>query len=369
MNMRNLLRPGSSVYPIPIGTLMTLQYNVEGNLERVYLGIGDDVDDRTKEIMSFMIQNQTVPAHLKIAGGTTIVLGVLYSGMIPEDEMNLRDIQKEMYARYKQSPDRFNFFAFNIDCTATRISGGLATQSTLAMNKFNTLQLSVVPAIPTDETVNGWLHSQYWNFVPGVCQGFYCMIADPKFSPLNIYTVIVKKIEKETDQYGNVKGIINSSNGIRLNVDYSDIVRERIVPGDVIYINYNNDISYVIHKKNTVVPDTIVCEFCGQKYKVPESGTVCCPDPHCLSKIYPEMQRFLGAHNLPMMEYNRYKALVDSKEITAFTDVLLLPEYKDLKKIGLFNPRLNAAYVLDMSKLPDSLIKDIEEKVIGYGRE
>ena len=41
-------------------------------------------------------------------------------------------------------------------------------------------------------------------------------------------------------------------------------------------------------------------------------------------------------------------------------------EFKDIKKIGIFNPRLNAIYTYDISNLPDETIKQIETDVIGY---
>lgn len=330
MNMRNLLKAGSFVYAVPVGTPMTLQYNVDGNLEKVHIGIGENLKDVTKEIMVFMIEKKTVPPHLKVAGGTTFVSGVLYSGAIPDAEMSMAELQNYMYEQYKADPGKYNFFGFDIDCTATRISGGLSMQSTLAMNKFNTLQVQTVPAVPTDETVNMWLHSQYWNFIPGLCMGFYCTITDPKYIPMNIQSIVVKKIERITDENGIIKAIINSSTGIRLNVDYSKIVNSNIAIGDTLYLDYNNDIAFIMHKKPGIVSDTISCDFCGRRFKVPHFGEVMCPDAHCLSKVYPTIQRFLSAFGLPTLEYNRYKALVDSNEITTFSDVMLLPEYKDV---------------------------------------
>lgn len=46
-----------------------------------------------------------------------------------------------------------------------------------------------------------------------------------------------------------------------------------------------------------------------------------------------------------------------------------LSEYKELKNIGIFNPRLNTAYVLDMNTLDPATIKGIEKDVIGYDLE
>lgn len=42
------------------------------------------------------------------------------------------------------------------------------------------------------------------------------------------------------------------------------------------------------------------------------------------------------------------------------------PEYKNVKYLGIYNPRMNAVYRLDVSKIPASLISEVETKVIGY---
>lgn len=40
--------------------------------------------------------------------------------------------------------------------------------------------------------------------------------------------------------------------------------------------------------------------------------------------------------------------------------------FKGIKKIGLYNPRQNVAYTLDVAKIPASVIREVEEKVICY---
>ena len=42
------------------------------------------------------------------------------------------------------------------------------------------------------------------------------------------------------------------------------------------------------------------------------------------------------------------------------------PWFDSLRKIGIYNPRLNKAHVIDMQSLPDSVIKEIEADEIGY---
>lgn len=40
--------------------------------------------------------------------------------------------------------------------------------------------------------------------------------------------------------------------------------------------------------------------------------------------------------------------------------------YKDITKLGLFNPRLNEVYLLNVDTIPDIVIKEVEREVIGY---
>lgn len=40
--------------------------------------------------------------------------------------------------------------------------------------------------------------------------------------------------------------------------------------------------------------------------------------------------------------------------------------YKSMTKLGLFNPRLNEVYLLNVDTIPDIVIKEVEREVIGY---
>lgn len=40
--------------------------------------------------------------------------------------------------------------------------------------------------------------------------------------------------------------------------------------------------------------------------------------------------------------------------------------FKNISKMGIFNPRLNMVYLLDMHKLSDEMIRTVEREVIGY---
>lgn len=40
--------------------------------------------------------------------------------------------------------------------------------------------------------------------------------------------------------------------------------------------------------------------------------------------------------------------------------------FEDIQSIGIFNPRLNKIYKINISNISADIIKDIEKKVIGY---
>ncbi len=42
------------------------------------------------------------------------------------------------------------------------------------------------------------------------------------------------------------------------------------------------------------------------------------------------------------------------------------PKYKNIKKLGIFNPRLNIVYNLNVSQIPDEIIEAVEKDVICY---
>jgi hypothetical protein len=329
MNMRNLLKPGEYVYPVPIGALMTLQYNVNGNLEKVYSGIENDRTDRTQDLMIFMIQQGTVPPHLKISGGTTFVLGVLYTGDILFESADAKKFQENILVRYKKTPDKYNFFAFSIDCTATRISGALSMQSTLAMNGFKHLTAVMTPANPTDQTVKEWLTNAYWTFIQNICMGFFRISSELKFEPVQFMAGVIVSVEKSVTENGAIMAKIKLESGIVLPINYSEYVNRNLHPKDYLLIDYNNEIAFVHHHSSRVTSRTLTCDFCGKVFQVSGNDEVRCPDPHCMSNTYHTMQNFLRAMGLPTMEYTIYKGLVDRGELTALTDVLLLDPYKD----------------------------------------
>ena len=41
-------------------------------------------------------------------------------------------------------------------------------------------------------------------------------------------------------------------------------------------------------------------------------------------------------------------------------------EFQDIKKLGIFNPRLNKIYLLEIANISDEVIQEVSSEVIGY---
>lgn len=42
------------------------------------------------------------------------------------------------------------------------------------------------------------------------------------------------------------------------------------------------------------------------------------------------------------------------------------PEYRNVKYLGIYNPRMNVVYRLDVNNIPADVISTVETEVIGY---
>ena len=42
------------------------------------------------------------------------------------------------------------------------------------------------------------------------------------------------------------------------------------------------------------------------------------------------------------------------------------PEFKNIEFLGIYNPRLNCVYRLNVTQIPNEVISEVSAKVIGY---
>lgn len=43
------------------------------------------------------------------------------------------------------------------------------------------------------------------------------------------------------------------------------------------------------------------------------------------------------------------------------------PEFQSIKYLGIYSPRLNQVYRIAVTDISEDVIREVEEKVIGYG--
>lgn len=333
MNMRNLLKPSDFVMPMPIGIHLTLQYNVSGNLEKVYTGFDSERVDKTNDMMDHIIHHKTAPAKLHITKETTWVKGVLYTGAFVEVSGVLpKSAESLLLAKFIDNPDSFNFFAATIESTSALFTGVTSVRQTLAMAKFKILPGWLAPAGVSNEVVNGWVNSPVYTFIPIVTD--YVVFRNTSVS---IYSAhLVQKIVESVNSYTDFNGFLCSRLKIKdtdtlVYVNYSETVKHNIVKGSVIIQDTEQNIIYSKCPKRAKTYDTIItCSCCGRQYVVPKTDTVICPNEHCSSRLMPSIKQFISVLHMPVYEDKLLEDKVKKNQVTCIPDLFLLPEYSEL---------------------------------------
>lgn len=332
MNMRNLLNPGDFVMPIPMGIHLTLQYNVSGNLQKVYIRYTSNREDCTDKLMDLLISNNTVPAKIHILKGTSWIYGILYTGFHSGKTGTLPNaVETELQSEFINNPKSFNFFACNIESTAVTFSGYTAIRQSLAVAKFKVLPGWIVPYNFTNKTISEWLDSPQYTFMPIVTDYmvFHNDTVTINSACLNQFSV--DAVTKYVDENGYVKSEIDlKDTDIKLYVDYSDVVKWNIHAGSLIIIDTEKSIIFCRNRIKMKQYDTITtCSYCEKKYEIPSEGPVICPDIHCSSRLMNRIIQFLNILNLPVPNKEAVTNWLKSKNVICIPDVLLLDDYKD----------------------------------------
>lgn len=353
MNMRNLLKPGDFVMPMPIGIHLTLQYNVSGNLEKVYTGFDSERVDKTDDMMDHIIRHKTVPAKLHITKGTTWVKGVLYTGAFVESSGVLpKAAESLILVKFIDNPDSFNFFAATIESTSALFTGATSVRQTLAMAKFKILPGWIAPAGVTNEVVNEWVNSPIYTFMPIVTD--YVVFRNT--SVLIHSAHLVQKIIESVNSYTDFNGFLRSRLKIKgadtfMYVNYSETVKHNIVKGSVIIQDTEQNIVYSKCPKRSKTYDTIItCACCGRQYVVPKEDTVICPNEHCSSRLMPNIKQFISVLHMPVYEDKMLEDKVKNHQVICIPDLFLLPEYSELRLSTTISALLRA--LIPISLIP-----------------
>ena len=321
---------------LPVGVHITLQYNVSGNIEKVYTGFKDERKDVTDTLMPTLLKNNTVPAKIHITKGTSWVYGVLYTAELFAEPGNLPGcVESKLLDTYLNNSVQFNFFAANMNSTAADFKGPTPIRQCLTIAKFKILPGWLVPSNISDAVLYDWLHKDSFPFNPDVVSDYVVFRKGDIFNlSAGLKQFIVNKVKKYTDVNGYVKGTIYKTDKESISVDYSDIVTYNIQPNSLVIMNSNNEIVYTQatdNKKRDKRSNVLSCSYCGKSFNVPKTGYVQCTDIHCSSRLVPRLKQFMSVVKLPPVPDDVLSAYISSKDITCIPDLLLIEDYKDIK--------------------------------------
>lgn len=324
----NDLKPGDFVMPLPIGLQLTIQYNVEGNIEKVFTGYKDRTDV-THDIIGNLIAKKTVPAKISVNGCTTWVFGILYtSETVSKCAMLPEGIYDDLLQLYVTQPTRFNFFAASMETSTGSIMGSIAVRRALAMNQFKILPGWDMYTNYNEKLLSLWLQEAKFTFKP-IITDIVSLGRDSgiKVVHLGAQQSVVKKTDHFVDAYGFLKTELTCSDDIIKYINYAEQVSYHIVKDTVIYENNIGDIVYSSTIQLAEPPAPVLCKKCGRRIEIPAHGVARCNNPHCVSRLVPTVQTFVQEMHLPMYGVDTIKKWVDEQKVTCIPDIFLLDEY------------------------------------------
>lgn len=333
MNLRNLLKPGDFVFPVPIGIRTTLQYNVSGNLEKVFVGYTDVREEVTDAVMSKLVDYHIVPTSIHIKNGTSWVKGVLYTAtLVEEDGILPQAVEKTLIDTLISNPTQFNFFAHSMSSTSTVFRGVTPTKLALSISKFRVLPGWIVPNKIENSLLNKWASDNTFSFNPIITDLAIYRGESVQYMSMHTSQFTVLGAKQYIDDNGYIKVALKKSDGSKLYIDYSDFVRWGVGAFSNVVLDSDKQIIHVKNSDRTYsYKDTITCPRCGKVYKIPESGTVQCPDIHCPTRLLSAVVNFANVMNLPNFSVPIAREWLREKMVTCIPDILILDDYKDSK--------------------------------------
>jgi len=337
MFAKTFCKPGAFLCVVPVGLRTTLQYNAKGLLEKVFVGYGDTKVNVSADLLEVLKANKAiVPLTIPTKGGTTWVEGVLYTDKEFFDEGTLpMCVEPSIIEDMKADASNYRFYAGHVDSLAASFRSMLAIRNWLSMSNFTMLPGWLIPSQITTESFVKLVDTPKYPFKFPLISG-YMIYEGPEFRyhPLNLTQIVATKVSKHNDINGYIKGTIHTSDSSSdVTVQYTDIIKFNINAKSSVVRTSSGKIIYSTctdgkHRERR--SNKLTCSVCGKQFIAPLSGPVRCDDEHCRSKMYVDVCHFLTTLHLPEMSEDRFTELISANELICLTDILLLPEYKEL---------------------------------------
>lgn len=338
MNVRNLLHPGESVCPIPMGFRATLQYGSNGKIEHILDGFTTSGTYWNQEEFDSAISRHLFPLQITITGGTTWIYGVFYTDARVYDFGKLSDVgqtaYRELFFSGEDVSSPFKFYGINAESMSSYFSGPMAVNKWLA-------SLSDIIAVPSfiymlntdDDKLFNLFNSNpiTSKFVPKISGLLCCQNNQYRLEDTPFIQGQVANIERDIASDGQLWGTIYfyNTDDILYDVEYSTIYANKVSSDDLII--YDAISSKLIDKFPKVETATtslepIFCTICGKRLRY-TPGSMICDDENCGSRMYDRVYQFLEVLGLPLITFDKYKEIIKEFPIVNISDVLDFSPY------------------------------------------
>lgn len=336
MYVRNLLKAGQFVTPVPVGLPITLQYDMNGQLEQVFLGHDDSRVNVSEKLLPAIMQERNAPVKIPLAGGTSWVMGVLYSGdLFPVNGTLPEASNPYCMEHYLNTPEMYKFYAGNVFSNSTQFRGSAATRQWLNNAKFAVLPGFLVPPNMNPMLFRNLMRSAKYPFKSELVQSY--IIHDSRqvlYVDTGLRQIFAGTVTSQMTEDGHLLGVITHK-GLpeKLETAWANVVNYNLQPNSIIVTDPKGRILHAEPgdtKNHTPRTRDISCSICGKPYsvRVGDYETIC-PDEHCLSRMYPRVVQMLEVLRQPIIKYTTYIEAVKAKEILVLADVLTLPQYAE----------------------------------------
>ena len=356
MYVQSYFKSGDYVELVPIGLPITLQYNVSGNLEKVYIGYSQSRRDVTDTFCLELVNRQYVPSKIDLTMGTSWVYGILYTNDIPTNVSgDLPDCLISIYEdKFINHPEQFRFFAGSVECTSVQFMGCTHITRFLHISKFNVLPGWIVPPKMDKSVFDKWLNSQEFTFKKIITT--YIIMSGNKVEFANPYVSQhkIKTIKPYLDDNGYYRFVATYENNNTKYMTYAEAYHYNLVDGMTVYTDVKGNIFDVAGDKADYSTN-IKCPMCGKIYEanlnVDEESF--CSDAHCVSRIIRPIERFLTVMSMPIMSTSEIKKHIKDRTITCIPDLFLLDDYKNLRIESTIGRCLQALIPMSLIQKPD----------------
>lgn len=327
---------GSLVHIVPTGLLVTLHYDTRGNLMKIYQGFTDKVD-LGEEFLKTVVKLGILPRGIKITGGVTDVWGVFQSTKITTADGILPDCEYEtIVSDILSGAINYKFYAGSIVSGAMDLSNPAAAQNWMKFAGFTLMPPWLVPSEVDDSILINYINTMpNFPFAYPFISGFiiYDKLGNVSYHPCETETISVDSTEMFTDHSGFIKyRIIGGVDREPIILNYPEACKFNIQPGSQLIMSDNKVIwCSTQSSKSDRLPNRITCSHCGKILDVPDFGMMSCNDQFCTSRIYPRITKLCKTLDIELLSYDQISTYIKNKVIQILPDVLLLPEYTDIK--------------------------------------